>query len=136
MTNKIEILTNIKCKSLFSATIPATAEYVAVCKSEQHGTGLLVYFPQTGIYSQINAGVVQSLDQEEVKKALSDAKIERIEVEPITSLISFKSPPSLKEALFKHVEHIREPGQTSHGVFSTVCREALVLYLATHKKTN
>ncbi len=73
--SKIEILTNIKCKSLFSATIPATAEFVAVCKSEQHGFGLLVYFPQTGTYSQVNAGVVQSLDQEAVKKALKESKM-------------------------------------------------------------
>lgn len=76
--SKIEILTNIKCKSLFSATIPATAEFVAVCKSEQHGFGLLVYFPKTGIYSQVNAGVVQSLDQREVYKALRGAKQTRL----------------------------------------------------------
>jgi hypothetical protein len=75
MSNKIEILNNIKCKSLFSATIPATAEYVAVCRSEQHGFGLLVFFPQTGIYSQINDGVVQSLDQRDVYKALSNAEL-------------------------------------------------------------
>lgn len=77
MSNKIEILNNIKCKSLFSATIPSTAEYVAVCRSEQHGFGLLVFFPQTGIYSQINAGVVQSLDQRDVYKALRDANLTR-----------------------------------------------------------
>lgn len=51
--SKIEILTNIKCKSLFSSNIPVTAEYVAVCKSERHGFGLLVFFPQTGIFSQV-----------------------------------------------------------------------------------
>jgi hypothetical protein len=78
MTNKIEILANIKCKSLFSATIPATSEFVAVCKSEQHGFGLLVYFPKTGIYSQVNAGVVQSLDQREVYKALKESNQTRL----------------------------------------------------------
>lgn len=78
MSNKIEILNNIKCKSLFSATIPATSEFVAVCKSEQHGFGLLVYFPKTGIYSQVNAGVVQSLDQREVYKALKESNQTRL----------------------------------------------------------
>lgn len=77
MSNKIEILNNIKCKSLFSATIPATAEYVAVCRSEQHGFGLLVYYPQSGIYRQVNAGGVQSLDQRDVYNAISDAKLTR-----------------------------------------------------------
>ncbi len=130
MTNKIEILTNIKCKSLFSATIPATAEFVAVCKSEQHGFGLLVYFPQTCIYSQVNAGVSQSLDQDEVKKALKEAKIEQTDEEPLTERILFLAPTSLKEAMLNRIDQIRKPGETSHGAMSNFIREAIILHLA------
>lgn len=130
MTNKIEILANIKCKSLFSATIPATSEFVAVCKSEQHGFGLLVYFPKTGIYSQINAGVSQSLDQDEVKKALKEAKIEQTDEEPLTERIVFLAPTSLKEAMLNRIDQIRKPGETSYGAMSNFIREAIVLHLA------
>lgn len=130
MSNKIEILNNIKCKSLFSATIPATAEYVAVCRSEQHGFGLLVFFPQTGIYSQINAGVSQSLDQDEVKKALKEAKIEQTDEEPLTERILFLAPASLKEALLNRIDQIRKPGETSYGAMSNFIREAIILHLA------
>lgn len=132
MSNKIEILNNIKCKSLFSATIPSTAEYVAVCRSEQHGFGLLVFFPQTGIYSQINAGVVQSLDQRDVYKALNDAELQgqAREGEPLTERILFLAPPSLKEALLNRIDQIRKPGSPSHGAMSNFIREAIILHLA------
>ena len=129
--SKIEILTNIKCKSLFSATIPQTSEFVAVCKSEQHGFGLLVFFPSTGIYSQVNAGVVQALDQEEVKKALKEAKIDRTEdEEPLSERMYLGMTPSMKSAIIEKVMASRKHGETIHGAISAYIREAIVLHLA------
>lgn len=131
MTNKIEILTNIKCKSLFSATIPATSEFVAVCKSEKHGFGLLVFFPQTGIYSQVNDGVVQALDQEEVKKALKESNLDRIEEEePCSERMYLGMTPSMKASIIERVMASRKPGETTHGAISSFIREAIVLHLA------
>lgn len=130
MSNKIEILNNIKCKSLFSATIPETAEYVAVCRSEQHGFGLLVYFQKTGMYNQINAGVSQSLDQEEVKRALKKANVEQTDEEPLTERILFLAPTSLKKAMLNRIDQIRKPGETAHGAMSNFIREAIILHLA------
>ena len=128
MSNKVDIFTNIKCKSIFLKTIPAMSVFVAVCKSEQHGCGLLVYFPQTGIYSQVNAGVVQSLDQEEVKKALKEAKIDRTE-EPCSERMYLGMPPSMKSAIIEKVMASRKPGETTHGAISSFIREAIVLHL-------
>ncbi|NCB44221.1 MAG: hypothetical protein EOM59_16630 [Clostridia bacterium] len=132
MSNKIEILTNIKCKSLFSETIPATSEFVAVCKSEQHGFGLLVYFPQTGIYSQVNAGVSQSLDQDEVKKALKEAKIDRTdeEEEPCCERLYVWMTPSMKAAIIERVMSHRKMGESAHGAMSNFIREAIILHLS------
>ena len=131
MSNKVDILTNIKCKSLFSATIPATSEFVAVCKSKQHGFGLLVYFTQTGIYSQVNAGVSQSLNQEEVKKALIEAKIDRTEdEEPLSERMYLGMTPSMKSAIIEKVMASRKHGETIHGAISAYIREAIVLHLS------
>lgn len=126
----IEILSNIKCRGLFSSTIPGTAEYIAVCKSDQHGFGLLVYFQKTGMYSQINAGVSQSLDQEEVKRALKKANVEQTDEEPMTERILFLAPAALKEALLNRIDQIRKPGETSYGAMSNFIREAIILHLA------
>lgn len=131
MSNKVDVLTNIKCKSLFSGTIPATSEFVAVCKSEQHGFGLLVYFPQTGIYSQVNAGVSQSLDQEEVKKALKETKIDRTEEEePCCERLYLWMTPSMKAAIIERVMSHRKMGESAYGAMSKFIREAIILHLA------
>jgi hypothetical protein len=72
--------------------------------------------------------VVQSLDQEEVKKALKEAKIDRTK-EPCSERMYLGMPPSMKSAIIEKVMASRKPGKTTHGAISSFIREAIVLHL-------
>ena len=57
---------------LYSPTLPAGAEPLGTVTRSGCDTGALVRFVATGIYAQVNAGVVRTLDQRQVARLLAD----------------------------------------------------------------
>ena len=57
---------------LYSPTLPASAEPLGTVTRNGHDTGALVRFVATGVYAQVNAGVVRTLDQRQVARLLAD----------------------------------------------------------------
>lgn len=56
---------------LYSPTLPAGTEPLGTV-TRGHDTGALVRFVATGIYAQVNAGVVRTLDQRQVARLLAE----------------------------------------------------------------
>lgn len=56
---------------LYSPTLPAGTEPLGTVTRNGHDTGALVRFVATGIYAQVNAGVVRTLDQRQVARLLA-----------------------------------------------------------------
>ena len=56
---------------LYTSVLPAGAVPVGVVVRGVE-RGALVRLPQTGLYAQVNAGVVRALDQRKVKAALGE----------------------------------------------------------------
>jgi hypothetical protein len=54
---------------LYSYTWPEGSVIIGTITTETQGTGMLVKLP-TGIYVKVNAGLVQTLSQNKVKKIL------------------------------------------------------------------
>lgn len=54
----------------------------------------------------------------------------KLKDEPMTERISFLAPKSLKEDIFKYVNKIRKPTESSHGAMSNFIREAIILHLS------
>lgn len=48
---------------LYSPALPAGAEPLGTVTRNGHDTGALVRFVATGVFAQVNAGVVRTLDQ-------------------------------------------------------------------------
>ena len=56
---------------LYSPTLPAGCEPLGVVSRDSHDHGALVRFAATGLYAQVNAGVVRTLDQRQVARLLA-----------------------------------------------------------------
>ena len=56
---------------LYSPTLPAGCEPLGTVARSGHDTGALVRFVATGLYAQVNAGAVRTLDQREIARLLA-----------------------------------------------------------------
>lgn len=56
---------------LYSPVLPATCEPLGTIRRALGDTGALVRFTTTGQFAQVNAGVVRSLDQAAVSRAMA-----------------------------------------------------------------
>jgi len=55
---------------LYTTTIPAAGKPLGTIRRDVGDTGALVLIENTGVYVQVNAGVIRSLPQREVKQIL------------------------------------------------------------------
>lgn len=55
---------------LYSPVLPATCKPLGTIRRCLGDTGVLVQFKVTGLYAQVNAGVIRTLDQGAVTRAL------------------------------------------------------------------
>lgn len=56
---------------LYSPTVPASCTPIGTIRRALGDTGALVRFEDTGLYGQLNAGCMRSLDQAAVQRALA-----------------------------------------------------------------
>jgi len=59
---------------LYANTLPAGAEALGTVTRGAGETGALIRYAGTGLYAQINAGAVRSLDQRKVRAAIEAAQ--------------------------------------------------------------
>lgn len=58
---------------LYSNTIPAGAEALGTVTRGTGETGALIRYASSGLYAQLNAGAIRTLDQRKVRAALEAA---------------------------------------------------------------
>lgn len=58
--------------ALYSSTLPAGYTPLGTVTRDAYGTGALVRIESSGLYVQINAGAIRSLDQRKVSAALNN----------------------------------------------------------------